>query len=67
MYKWHLENPQFSPYKTWDEAEEYCARIRKVHTDRFVPYEISGGYGIVQDIPGDGPIMVDGIDVRRSL
>ena len=48
-YRWQEQNPYLGPYKTFEEAESYCEKIRKVHTDIFRVIE---GFGVEQDAHG---------------
>ena len=52
-YKFQKEHPYPKDgFATFEEAEANCAEIRKVHTDRFYPYQLPNGrWGTKQDVP----------------
>ena len=54
--------PKFPDDKTnLGAMKSYCAKMRKIHSDRFEVIRIPGGFTVAQDIPGTGPIVVDGV------
>lgn len=50
-FEWSKKNPYRAPYQTPEAAEEWAAKIRVIHRDKFKVIPISGGYGVEQDIP----------------
>ena len=51
-YRWQEQNPYLGPYKTLEEAESYCEKIRKAHKDFFSVIKTIEGFGVEQDAHG---------------
>ena len=51
--RYFRDHPYKAPFRTYAEAEEWAAGMRKLHSDDFLVVEIKGGFGVVQDIPNE--------------